>query len=175
MLIVQHIEAKNDPIFRTIWNAFSWQKHLDIDSSFTEICSRRSNWQYANTGSDNELTPNRWQAWDSECLFCWRVYVPLDLDVLGPQNPYNSKATSTLGTNDYLKNVRDDMINDNKIFLKIMPFRNSFVSHEMRKTTHCRSMYVGENNLGRRRSSLLEYVLLEYALKIIFFSVFNSV
>ena len=46
-------------------------------SNFTEICSQRSNQQFASIGSDNGLAPNRRQAiiWTNDGLVYWRICV----------------------------------------------------------------------------------------------------
>ena len=69
--------AKNVNTFRPRQNGLSFCRHflewerLKFDLNFTENCSERSIWQYANIGSDNGLVPNRRQAiiWTSDVSF----------------------------------------------------------------------------------------------------------
>ena len=54
-------------------------KLLYFNSNFTEVCSQKSNWQYASIGSDNGMAPNRRQAiiWDNAVPIHWRIYAAL--------------------------------------------------------------------------------------------------
>ena len=59
-------------------------KLLYSNSNFTEICSYGFNYQYANIGSDNGLSPSRWQAiiWTNDSLVYWCIYVSLSFNEL---------------------------------------------------------------------------------------------
>ena len=60
----------------TMWNAFIFKwKSSSIDSNVTEVCSRGSNQQKANTGSLNVLVLNRRQAiiWHNSGVVFWRL------------------------------------------------------------------------------------------------------
>ena len=78
---------KLSPFCRQFQMPFYARKRLHIDSNFIGICFQGSSWQYANIASDNGLTPTRRQTfiWNHDGLICWRIYVPLDLDVLNFQ------------------------------------------------------------------------------------------
>ena len=57
---------------------FSEWKCLNFDWYLTEVCSQKSNWQYAGIGSDNDLAPTRWQAfiWTNDGLVYQRITRP---------------------------------------------------------------------------------------------------
>ena len=63
----------------TFSNTFSWMKRFYFDSSFTEVCSQGSNWQYSSIGSDDGLAPTRRQAiiWTIADPIHWRMYAAL--------------------------------------------------------------------------------------------------
>ena len=70
---------------KTFSNASPWMKIIVFfNSNFTEICSQRSNYQYASIGSDNDLVPNRWKAiiWTKVGLVYWCIYASLGLNEL---------------------------------------------------------------------------------------------